>query len=94
MEQISLFDYADTVSKRTKIYELLRDHYCEHAGAYLKFPRDDKNAKTVLACSFKYQRRAKCWDDWQPCTEANCPFLKRLKDEIETDPEKEEIQRL
>lgn len=94
MDQISLFDYADTVSKRTKIYELLRDHYCSHASGYLRFPRDDKEAKVVLACSFKNVRPAKSWDDWQPCTEANCPFLKRLKDEIETDPEKVEIQRL
>ena len=94
MEQISLFDYTKTVSQRTKIYELLKEHYCSHAGAYLRFPRDDENAKTVLACGYKNEKRAKCWDDWQPCTEENCPFLKRLKGEIETDPEGEEIQRL
>lgn len=94
MEQISLFDYTKTVFQRTKIYELLKEHYCSHAGAYLRFPRDDENAKTVLACGYKNEKRAKCWDDWQPCTEENCPFLKRLKGEIETDPEVEEIQKL
>ena len=28
----------------------------------------------IKACGFKNKQSAKCWDDWQPCTLANCPF--------------------
>lgn len=91
MEQISLFDYANTITKRNVIYELLRDHYCSHASGYKRF---EKDGPVVLACSFKNLRPAKGWDDWQQCKEENCPFLKRLRDEIEVDPEKNEIRSL
>lgn len=28
----------------------------------------------IKACSYKDKTPAKCWDDWQPCTLANCPY--------------------
>ena len=51
-----------------------RDLYCRHQMAYIKFG-DDEYASA--ACNFKDGKAAQCWDDWQKCTEDNCPFRKQ-----------------
>lgn len=79
--QISMFDYlkSQTEEKPKAVidFKWFRDEYCSHPGAYLKF---DKDEPSVLACSYKYERRAESWADWQKCTEENCPFMRKLKE--------------
>ena len=58
-------------------FKWFRDEYCSHANAYLRF---EKDGPTELACSYKNEQSAKTWDDWQKCTEENCPFMRKLKE--------------
>ena len=52
-------------------WEKFRDLYCRHQMAYLRFGDDEQASK---ACSFKNGKPAQSFDDWQKCTEENCPF--------------------
>lgn len=56
-------------------FERFRD-YCKHQSGSIKFGDDEEASR---GCTFKGERSATCWDDWQKCSEQNCPFLKRGK---------------
>lgn len=48
--------------------------YCKHQSGSIKFGDDEEASR---GCTFKDERPATCWDDWQKCNEQNCPFLKK-----------------
>ena len=39
----------------------------------------------IKMCSFKDRKPAKCWDDWQECTEQNCPLAVRKAAVVQTE---------
>lgn len=53
-------------------FERFRD-YCKHQSGSIKFGDDEEPSR---GCTFKDEKSASCWDDWQKCNRANCPFLK------------------
>jgi len=53
--------------------------YCKHQSGSIKFGDDEE---VSLGCTFKDERSATCWDDWQKCNEQNCPFMKKMKGEL------------
>ena len=57
-------------------FEHFRDRYCGHQGATIIFDTDEEAS---LGCAYKDEKSASCWDDWQKCTEANCPFFQRME---------------
>ena len=68
--QMSLSDYQIVVHNNG--YSVFHEH-CEHRG-WLKGATETEPA--MYMCSFANMTPAKCWDDWIPCTEANCPLIK------------------
>ena len=50
--------------------------YCKHQQGRIKFG-DDEFASD--GCTFKDEKPATCWDDWQKCNEQNCPFMEGVK---------------
>lgn len=56
-------------------FEHFRDNYCGHQSGYMEF---EEGKGAVAGCSFKDEKSASCWEDWQPCTLENCPFFKRF----------------
>lgn len=54
-----------------------RDKYCGHQNSRLRFGDEEE---AVPACSFKNEKPATCWDDWQKCNEQNCPFMKGVSE--------------
>lgn len=59
-------------------FETFRD-YCKHQSGSIKFGDDEEASR---GCTFKDERSATCWDDWQKCNEQNCPFMKKMKGEL------------
>lgn len=57
-------------------FERFRDNYCIHKSGTFK-PKGEE--VFVRGCTFKDEKPAECWDDWQKCNEQNCPFLKGVK---------------
>lgn len=53
--------------------------YCKHQSGSIKFGDDEEASR---GCTFKDERSATCWDDWQKCNEQNCPFMKKMKGEL------------
>lgn len=50
--------------------------YCKHQSGSLRFGDDEEASR---GCTFKDEKTATCWDDWQKCNEQNCPFMKGAK---------------
>ena len=50
--------------------------FCNKLNGYRSFAKDEP---AVEACSFKNERPAESWDDWQKCNEANCPFMRKIR---------------
>lgn len=74
-EQLSLFDIEP---KETKFnFNRFAEDYCIHRGAKLSPGKDEEGRPlpAIWHCGFKNERPAKCWADWQPCNEENCPFI-------------------
>lgn len=71
--QISLWDYTGKIDFNT-----FRP-YCKHQSGSIRFG-DDEEAS--LGCTFKDEKSATCWDDWQKCNEPNCPFMKKVKGKL------------
>ncbi len=59
-------------------FETFRD-YCKHQSGSIKFGDDEEASR---GCTFKDERSATCWDDWQKCNEQNCPFMKKMKGKL------------
>lgn len=59
-------------------FETFRE-YCKHQSGSIKFGDDEEASR---GCTFKDERSATCWDDWQKCNEQNCPFMKKMKGEL------------
>lgn len=59
-------------------FETFRD-YCKHQSGSIKFGDDEEASR---GCTFKDEKPATCWDDWQKCNEQNCPFMKKMKGEL------------
>ena len=57
-------------------FEEFRDKYCGHQSGTLKFAPDED---PVPGCSYKNEVSASCWDDWQRCAYANCPFFQKFE---------------
>lgn len=53
-------------------YTLFHEH-CTHRG-WLKPATETE--PSMWMCSYAKGNLAKCWDDWAPCKEENCPLLK------------------
>lgn len=54
-------------------FDRFRD-YCKHQSGSIKFGDDEEASR---GCTFKDEKPATCWSDWQKCNRENCPFLKR-----------------
>lgn len=39
------------------------------------FPKN-KDGEMKSGCTFKNEKIAHCWDEWQICSYENCPFIK------------------
>lgn len=50
--------------------------YCKHQNGSITFKGDEGPS---LGCTFKDEKTATYWDDWQKCNEQNCPFMKGVK---------------
>ena len=50
--------------------------YCKHQSGSIRFGDDEEASR---GCTFKDEKTATCWDDWQKCNEQNCPFMKGAK---------------
>ena len=57
-------------------FEHFRDKYCGHQSGFRKFGEDEEPA---AGCTYKDEKSASCWKDWQKCTIENCPFFKRFE---------------
>ena len=80
--QMTIFDY---ISKDQSLWEHFRDNYCSKQGGILRFDNDgkktgDKAFEAVKACCFTPNNIKEPWDNWQPCTFDECPFLKEIKE--------------
>ena len=53
--------------------------YCKHQSGSITFKGDEEASR---GCTFKDEKPATCWDDWQKCNEQNCPFMKKMKGEL------------
>lgn len=73
-EQIA-FSWSGTSASGAVDFETFRP-YCNKQQAFLSFGEDQPR---VAACSFKNERPAQSWDDWQPCNEDNCPFMRQVR---------------
>lgn len=50
--------------------------YCKHQSGSIVFEGDEEASP---GCTFKDEKSATCWDDWQKCNEQNCPFMRKVK---------------
>ena len=48
-------------------------NYCKHQSGTFK---PEGSEEYVKGCTFKNEKNATCWADWQECSRANCPYLK------------------
>ena len=60
-------------------FEYFRDNYCSHQCGYKRFG-DEKDP--VAGCTYKNEVIAKSWEDWQPCNQKNCPFMRHLSEQL------------
>lgn len=72
----------------SEIFDILSKQYCSHRGYRgHKIPGTDiilgneaeGDESVGYGCSYKYERSAKNWSDWQKCSEENCPFMRMRK---------------
>jgi len=78
-EQI-VFSWNGTSKRGGVSFETFKP-YCNKQMAFRSFGKDQP---AVAACSFKNERPAKSWDDWQPCSEENCPFMRQINGDKNT----------
>lgn len=73
-QSLNYMDYLkDEGAEEVQIdFEAFRD-YCKHQSGSIKFGDDEEPSR---GCTFKDEKTATCWDDWQKCNEQNCPFMK------------------
>ena len=57
-------------------FEWFRDKYCIHQAGSITFGDDEEASR---GCTYKDEKDATCWADWQKCTRENCPFMKGVK---------------
>ena len=50
--------------------------YCKHQSGSIRFGDDDEPSR---GCTFKNEKTATCWADWQKCNRDNCPFMKKVR---------------
>ena len=66
--QMTIFDYQTSLHEEKPDIQMSFEEFqnvCNGMGGYFN---------NIKACSHKDKIPAKCWDDWQPCTLANCPY--------------------
>lgn len=68
--QISINDYQIVVQNNG--YANFHEH-CNHRG-WLKGATETEPA--MYMCSYANRQNAKCWADWIPCKEQNCPLIR------------------
>lgn len=78
MQQMTIFDF---VRQDEKKWEHFRDCYCSHKSGIVKFDEyghysKSKDGEKKCGCTFKNEKTAHCWDEWQICSYENCPFIK------------------
>ncbi len=57
-------------------FEWFRDKYCIHQAGSITFGDDEEASR---GCTYKDEKDATCWADWQKCNEENCPFMKGVR---------------
>ena len=57
-------------------FNWFRDKYCIHQSGSITFGDEEEASR---GCTYKDEKNATCWADWQKCNEENCPFMKGVK---------------
>ena len=81
-EQISIFNLIQTDDSE---WERFKDNYCKKKAGFMRFDNNghktgDKDYPVVEACCFREKHIEKPFDNWQPCTFENCPFIRSRKE--------------